>query len=153
MGSTRPRGRLWGYRFRHPDGGDIYIIKAKATILAAGGIKGLPYVKPGPGQPISSCPMPNNLTGDGFAIAFRAGAELMSMELVLANCGAHMRDFYCAPSMNLFFSLGAKLTNRLGERFMEKYDPVRKEVAHRWVTGVAIAKIFCKILFEGLCEN
>ncbi len=137
-GKHPTKGKVVGAIGFHTQTGDVYIFKAKATILAPGGIKGLPYAKVG--QPIANSIMPNNLTGDGFAMAFRVGAELISMEFVLASNGVRMRDFTCAPSMNLLFGLGAKLANRLGERFMEKYDPIRKESAHRWLTGVAIAK-------------
>jgi len=130
------KGKVIGAIGFHSQTGDVYIFKAKATILAAGGTKGLPYASAG--QPGDNG-MPRNLAGDGEAMAFRVGAELVNMELKLEVNGVEMRDFSCAPSMNLLFGLGAKFTNRLGERFMERYDPVRKESAERWVTTVAVA--------------
>jgi succinate dehydrogenase/fumarate reductase flavoprotein subunit len=136
-GKHPTNGKVVGAMGLHCQTGEVYIFKAKATIIASGGIKGLPYAAPG--QP-GATSMPKNLTGDSQAMAFRVGAELLNTELVLAANSVTMRDFNCAPSMNLLFGLGAKFTNRLGERFMEKYDPIRKESAHRWVTAVAIAK-------------
>ncbi len=138
-GRRPTRGRVTGAIGFHLPTGEIYLFKAKATIIATGGIKALPYGKTGRGDPTGGSIMPANLTGDGFAMAYRAGAEMVHMDKTLRNNGVHMQDFACAPSMNLLFALGAKFTNRLGERFMEKYDPLRKESAHRWVTGVAVA--------------
>ncbi len=133
------RGRVTGAMGFHLPTGEVYVFKAGATILAAGGIKALPYARTGRDDPRGGSIMPNNLTGDSFAMAYRAGAEMVDMEKVLACNGVNMRDFACAPSMNLLFGLGARFTNRSGERFMEKYDAVRKESAHRWVTGIAVA--------------
>jgi succinate dehydrogenase/fumarate reductase flavoprotein subunit len=136
-GKHPTKGKVVGAIGFHIQTGDVYIFKAKATILASGALVGLPYAKVG--QP-GGVRMPNNLTGDGYVMLFRAGAEMANMEFVLASASIKMRDFNCPPSMNLLFGLGAKFTNRLGERFMGKYDPVRKESAHRWVTSLAVAK-------------
>lgn len=132
-------GQVIGAVGFHLPTGEIYLFKARATILATGGIKALPYARTGRGDPIGGSIMPGNLTGDGYATAYRSGAEMVHMDKALRINGVHMQDFACAPSMNLLFGLGAKFTNRLGERFMEKYDPLRKESAHRWVTGIAVA--------------
>ncbi len=137
-GKNPTEGKVVGAIGFHVQTGDIHIFNAKATILACGGPNGLPYAKLG--QPFSAGLMPNNLTADGDAMALGAGAELVHMDLGLMESGLHFANLGCAPSMNILFGLGAKLTNSKGELFMERYDPVKKESAHRWVTGVAVAK-------------
>lgn len=132
-------GKVIGAIGFHLPTGDVCVFKAKATVLASGGVKMLPYAKAGHGDPTSGGMMPNNITGDGYAMAYRAGVEMTHMENMLGCNGVHLQDLACAPSMNLLFGLGAKFTNRLGDRFMEKYDPLRKESAHRWVVGIAVA--------------
>ena len=52
--------------------GEIYLIKTKATIIATGGI----------GRVYSRTTNPPVVTGDGIAMAFRAGAELEDMEFI-----------------------------------------------------------------------
>lgn len=130
------KGKIIGAIGFHSQTGAVYVFNAKATILAAGGTKGLPYARAG--QPGDNG-MPRSLSGDAEAMAFRLGADLINMEVNLEVNGLQMRGFTCAPSMNLLFGLGAKFTNRLGERFMERYDPIRKESAVRWVTSLAVS--------------
>lgn len=52
--------------------GEIYLIKTRATIIATGGI----------GRVYSRTTNPPVVTGDGIAMAFRAGAELEDMEFI-----------------------------------------------------------------------
>lgn len=134
-GKYPTRGKVIGAIGLGVNTGEVYIFKAKATILACGGIKGLAYAKAG-----QTSMMPKNLTGDGYAMAYRVGAELMNVDLFFGGNSLIIKGFSCAPSMNLLLGSGAKFTNGLGERFMEKYDPVRKESAHRWLTCLAVAK-------------
>ncbi len=100
--------------------GEFLVVKAKAVILATGGAMRL--------YPITTAP--EELTGDGFYMAFQAGAEMVDMEfpLFLPCClywppGALGIDYpYIFGSRT-----GAWWLNRFGVRFMEKWDPVRME--------------------------
>jgi succinate dehydrogenase/fumarate reductase flavoprotein subunit len=96
------------------------LLKAKAVILACGGAGNL-YLN-------TSNPM--GITGDGYALAAAAGAAMMDMEFV---------QFYPLGFLyprSLRGILGAllyyvRLLNSRGERFMERYDPGRKELSTR----------------------
>lgn len=110
--------------------GELRRFKSAATILATGGIGGIYQVTTNP-------PL---LTGDGVAMAWRAGANLMDMEFVQF----HPTAFAKGPQHPKFLiseavrGEGAILLNIHGERFMEKYHPDR-ELAPRDVVSRAIA--------------
>ncbi len=79
-------------------------------------------------------------TGDGAAMAYRAGACLMDMEFVQF----HPTVFYHPQNRNFLISEavrgeGARLLNHRGEAFMEQYHPL-KELAPRDVVSRAIFK-------------
>jgi succinate dehydrogenase/fumarate reductase flavoprotein subunit len=95
--------------------GDFYVFGAKAVILAAGGANRLyPNVASYIVDP------KYRTTGDGFYLAFSAGAPLIDMEFT------QFRD--SPPGAARF---GGRYLNVLGERFMEKYDPQALEKAPR----------------------
>ncbi len=64
-------GRLAGVLVRHADGG-LVLHRARAVVLATGGI----------GQVFSRTTNPSEATGDGLALAWRAGARLGDLEYV-----------------------------------------------------------------------
>src|SRR5690606_34776413 len=111
--------------------GELKLSKAAAAILATGGIGGIYKVTTNP-------PL---LTGDGMAMAWRAGANLMDMEFVQF----HPTAFAKGPSHPKFLiseavrGEGGVLLNNRGERFMEKYHP-DAELAPRDVVSRAIAE-------------
>lgn len=98
--------------------GDFYVFESKATVLATGSTwyKGLL-----PGQ--------RDCTGDGYAVAYRAGAVLSGAENndMLANLMPARYDI--GPGMNKFVGEGGIFLNSKSERFMEKYNPHLKERA------------------------
>jgi L-aspartate oxidase len=104
------------------------LVWAKQTILATGGC----------GQIYRETTNPAVATGDGHAMAYRAGAELRDMEFMQF----HPTVLYIAgSSRNLITEamrgFGARLIDRTGYRFMSDYDP-RGELAPRDVVSQAI---------------
>jgi L-aspartate oxidase len=112
------------------DRGRFRLVRAGAVILATGGI----------GQAYRRTTNPAVATGDGLAMAYRAGAALEDLEFVqfhptaLAVPGAP--SFLLSEAMR---GEGAILRNTTGEAFMARYDP-RRELAPRDVVSQAIWK-------------
>jgi succinate dehydrogenase / fumarate reductase flavoprotein subunit len=105
--------------------GELVMCRAKAVILATGGY-GRVYLT-------SSNGLVN--TGDGMAVAFRAGAPLMDMEFVQFHPTT-------LKSNGVLITEGSRgeggiLINARGERFMEKYAPHAMELASRDVVSRA----------------
>ena len=105
--------------------GRIEVFRSKAIVLCTGGIGQVYY------------PTTNGLvvTGDGLALAYRAGASLMDMEMV-----QHHPTTLKANGVLITEGArgeGAYLLNSKGERFMENYAPNMKELASRDVVSRA----------------
>ncbi len=87
------------------------IILAKSVILATGGS----------GQLFKNTLVPDDITGDGYAMAFRAGAELVNMEFMQVVVGI-ARPIKC--QFNAFlWSLHPKLYNAAKKPILETYLP------------------------------
>lgn len=104
------------------------MIWAKQTIVATGGA----------GQLYRETTNPEVATGDGMALAYRAGAELRDIEFMQF----HPTVLYIAGGSRSLISEavrgeGAHLVDRNGYRFMTDYDP-RGELAPRDVVSLAI---------------
>lgn len=109
-------------------GKEVISLFAKATILATGGT----------GQIFSRTTNPPVSTGDGMAVAFRAGAILEDMEFIQF----HPTSLYSplAPQFLLSEAMrgeGAILRNTKKERFMEDYH-LMAELAPRDIVSRAI---------------
>jgi succinate dehydrogenase / fumarate reductase flavoprotein subunit len=112
------------------ENGRFAVFKAKSVVLATGGI--------GKAWPITSNSW--EYTGDGMALAYDAGADLMDMEFVQF----HPTGMVWPPGVQGILVTeavrgeGGILRNKLGERFMERYDPKRMELSTRDVVARAI---------------
>jgi L-aspartate oxidase len=103
-------------------------ISARAVLLATGGL----------GAVYRNTTNPEVATGDGVAVAYRAGAEIQDIEFVQFHPTALRLEG--APSFLLSEALrgeGARLLNADRERFMERYHPLA-ELAPRDVVARAI---------------
>jgi fumarate reductase (CoM/CoB) subunit A len=123
-------GRVVGAVGIRRDRVEACVIRAGATVLAAGGA----------GRLFSVTSNPVDVTGGGYALAIRAGVPLRDMEFVQFYPWRCIRPFGSSrvPVQPSTFVAGARLYNRRGERFMERYDPVRKEATTRDVAARAI---------------
>jgi fumarate reductase (CoM/CoB) subunit A len=104
--------------------GEYRVFKSKAVILATGGLGALYKLTTNSAV----------LTGDGFALAFEAGAELVDMEMVQFFPIAFPYPAVRRGKMIAvcsWFGPDVKLLNGLGERYMPRYDPERKEMSTR----------------------
>ena len=108
----------------------LIYFKAKSVILASGGAGQL--------YPVTSNTFQKN--GDGFAIAYRAGASLVDMEQIQF----HPTGMVAPESKKGVLvteavrAEGGKLINSEGERFMSKYAPEKMELATRDVVARSI---------------
>ena len=101
-------GRCYGAVGLHRSHGEPYVIRAGATILATGGC----------GEVYAQTTNVTGITGDGMAMALRAGVELVDMEFVQyypVVLRWPVTRLLASPTL---FPLGARLYNAHGERFM-----------------------------------
>lgn len=110
--------------------GSFMVVRAKATLVATGA-----------GATMYRISSPSlEKAGDGMAMAARAGAEFLDMEMMQFHPTGLLVGRSIATGGLLEEGLrgaGARLFNGLGERFMEKYDPVKMERATRDVISRA----------------
>ena len=129
LSSERGDGRVLGAITHHPRYG-LQLIWAKATILASGGL----------GQVFRETTNPRVATGDGVAMAWRAGASVADLEFVQF----HPTVLYVAGASRALISEavrgeGAWLVDREGRRFMQDAHPMG-ELASRDVVSRTIAQ-------------
>ncbi|GLW54126.1 succinate dehydrogenase flavoprotein subunit [Kitasatospora phosalacinea] len=106
--------------------GEIHVFQAKAVVFASGGT----------GKMFKVTSNAHTLTGDGQAVALRRGLPLEDMEFFQFHPTGIWR-------MGILLTEGARgeggiLRNKDGERFMERYAPVMKDLASRDVCSRAI---------------
>jgi succinate dehydrogenase / fumarate reductase flavoprotein subunit len=110
--------------------GRFVVFRAKSVIICTGGI--------GKAWKITSNSW--EYTGDGMALAYEAGADLMDMEFVQF----HPTGMVWPPGVQGILVTeavrgeGGVLRNQNGERFMERYDPKKMELSTRDVVARSI---------------
>jgi len=117
------------YGYHRPTGEQVQF-SAKALVLATGGA----------GRMYKITSNSQDCTGDGYALAFEAGAEMVDMEFIQF----HPTGMVYPPGVagllvtEAVRGEGGRLFNNKGERFMEKYDPKRMELSTRDVVARSI---------------
>ncbi len=110
---------------------DVYTVFADYTILATGGI----------GQIYLHTTNTRHAIGDGVVMAQRAGARIMNAEYVqfhpTALADKNANHYLISEALR---GEGARLKNRKGEYFMERYSPALKDLAPRDVVARAIVE-------------
>ena len=122
-------GRIWGVYALDEASGKVEAHVARATVLATGGA----------GRVYQFSTAPRGATGDGIAMAWRAGARVANMEMMQFHptClyNLEVKNFLITEAVR---GEGGHLKHpETGERFMAKYDE-RLELAPRDVVARAI---------------
>ncbi|MEP3051832.1 MAG: L-aspartate oxidase [Erythrobacter sp.] len=123
-------GHVWGVYALNEETGRVERHVARATVLAAGGA----------GRCYLFSTAPRGATGDGIAMAWRAGARVSNMEMMQF----HPTCLYNLEVKNFLITEAVRgegghlLHPETGHRFMADYDPERMELAPRDVVARAI---------------
>ena len=128
-------GRCIGIRALDLKDNSIKKFMARAIIISTGGL----------GQVYLYTTNPAVATGDGIAMAYRAGAEVTDMEFVQFHPTSlvqfeELKDIIALPRFLISEAVrgeGGQLFNTRGERFMQKYD-AQGELAPRDIVSRAI---------------
>ena len=123
-------GQVWGVYAVDKATGAVGLHTARATILATGGA----------GRVYQFSTAPRGATGDGIAMAWRAGCRVANMEFMQFHptClyNLDVKNFLITEAVR---GEGGRLINpQTGRRFMPDYDPERLELAPRDVVARAI---------------
>lgn len=123
-------GNVWGVYAVNRATGHVELFTANATILATGGA----------GRTYLFSTAPKGATGDGIAMAWRAGCRISNMEMMQFHptCLYHLevKNFLITEAVR---GEGGRLINpQTGKRFMTYYDAERMELAPRDVVARAI---------------
>jgi L-aspartate oxidase len=123
-------GRVWGAYALDEESGRVVAHTARATVLAAGGA----------GRCYLFSTAPRGATGDGIAMAWRAGCRVSNMEMMQF----HPTCLYNLEVKNFLITEAVRgegghlLHPETGHRFMADYDAERMELAPRDVVARAI---------------
>ncbi|WP_258359273.1 FAD-binding protein [Moorella sulfitireducens] len=97
-------------RRRHDPATALKVISARTVILATGGA----------GQVYRTNVFPGGMTGDGYALAYDAGAELVNMEFIQIGLASLKTKLNCSGSM---LRALPRMVNDRGEEFLGRYFP------------------------------
>ncbi len=115
-GKHPTQGHIVGAVGIHTRTGQFMVFKSGAVVIATGSMS----------AKLQHAYM-DNVTGDGYAMAFRAGAELGGMEFAPVSVFTNWNRNFHTGGSGQFLHEGAKLVNRLGEEFLRKYPTASKE--------------------------
>ncbi|MEZ5692701.1 MAG: L-aspartate oxidase [Altererythrobacter sp.] len=122
-------GRVWGAYALNEETGEVETHTAKATIMAAGGA----------GRVYLFSTAPRGATGDGIAMAWRAGCRVSNMEMMQF----HPTCLYNLEVKNFLITEAVRgegghlLHPETGHRYMVDYDKERMELAPRDIVARA----------------
>jgi len=110
----------------------VIIISARAVVLATGGA----------GELYRLTTNPPGTTGDGYALAFKAGAELADMEFVQGRvCMIYPQGMRgIPPPGDGLVTVGGRFYNALCERYMKNYFPDKLEMVTRAQMAICAQK-------------
>ena len=96
----------------HVQTGEAYAFEAKAVVLNTG-----------PFYPKIHYAFVDHCTGEGHAMAYRAGAEMAGMEFAHFAAWSYFNRSFFTPGQAKIQGIGAKFVNSAGDEFMPRYDP------------------------------
>lgn len=114
------RGSVVGAFGFHTRTSETFVFNAKSTVVTNGSTGHF------------------DLSGDGIAHSFLAGAEVSNMEFARTFDEMGFEDRYLGLHLITFQRLGMILLNSKGERFMERYQPLLKEKVKRQELALAV---------------
>jgi succinate dehydrogenase / fumarate reductase flavoprotein subunit len=94
----------------------LKLFSSRATVLATGGA----------GEAFGVHVFPTGMTGDGYALAYRAGAELVNMEFIQIGPASIQTRLNCSGSL---MRAVPRFLNEKGEEFLKEYFPRRTSLA------------------------
>lgn len=129
------KGQVIGAVGLHTITGQPYRFRAKAVIMASGLVSGKLHIG-----------YTDGVTGDGQAMAFRAGAELQSMEMITNPVFPIWERKFCTGGQGEYMNAGARVVNKSGEDIIPKYGP---DKAKPFLTRIQLCQAAAKEIIDG----